>query len=288
MKKIFCVMLLAVLFSSGNMISVLAAPDITVSQGNPDHEVDPPYTIYFEVTDSAGITSITVNNQEIGAAGSNYYDVEWSTYKNGTYTVIATNTAGETTSQNIVLDKIRSKVVGTIPETSAVTTTEAVIESSSAPAAIEPDTQPAQPSSTAATQASKENEPIESEAQPISEPSVDDAEVSTEVLLTADNPEVPPDEIEFTSQMSESDPTTYMEGRNIYRLAPAGNSKNKWLRSILLMICFLVMIYNLFTYLLNIRRLRLYRQYIGILEYKKGEGMNGKEIDSADNIQKER
>ena len=124
-KKLLALTGFILVLSSTYITAYADAPSIVVNNGDPGTPVPPPYTFTFTVTNQTGITSIKVNGKELGPGGGTYYKIEWSTSANGTYTITATDTEGQTSSQAVVLSSIDSSAKPTQasqPQTTAAPT----------------------------------------------------------------------------------------------------------------------------------------------------------------------
>lgn len=138
------------------IVSYAAAPVVTITKGNPSTQVSPPYSIQFTVSDDTGITSIKVNGKELGPGGGMYYEAEWNTYGNGTFTIVATDNEGLTGSASVVIDKITAGATATTqaqtqPETTKAPETTTAVETTSQQV-TQPETTRAEANTTAATQ----------------------------------------------------------------------------------------------------------------------------------------
>lgn len=139
------------------IVSYAAAPVVTITKGNPSTQVSPPYSIQFTVSDDTGITSIKVNGKELGPGGGMYYEAEWNTYGNGTFTIVATDNEGLTGSASVVIDKITAGATATTqaqtqPETTKAPETTTAVETTSQQQVTQPETTRAEVNTTAATQ----------------------------------------------------------------------------------------------------------------------------------------
>ena len=254
-KGCFLACFIMLLFLLPTKVYADTAPTINILKGNPSEKVNPPYTVTFEVSDTAGISSISVNGRELNPRGATYYEADWSTYYNGTIIITATNRDGGTSSKTLEITNISNAVAPataapttaaptTVARTTVPQTTESLVETEpesdvemSLGDMLEPELETIDALET--LQGEFETE-LESETQT-------DASIEEETTEVETTPAIPPDS---------------------YKLY-AGGRKNMTIPLILIDIVACVIIYCIITIFLNRKRLHAYKQLQDVLLKRK-------------------
>lgn len=276
-SKIYAITIILI-FSVLYEISAWAAgPQITIVKGNPTSEVSPPYTFVFSVSDPTGIISLKLNGRDLGADGADFYDGESSVHKNGSYEIVATNTAGEQSSKTIVIDKIVYAVP--VPESTEKTTTAAVTEAQTFQETVPPETNDAKTVTkpTEATQIPTVPPTVISTepADPVGDKKNNqesEGQVSTEGELISQEETVAEDKNEMVDSGSTNNTEIDVEETknevDTFKLYPGGKNRNTGLVAFKI-ILFIFMFYNILTLILNIIRNKRYKKLKKVLEDRK-------------------
>jgi hypothetical protein len=279
-----------------------AAPEIKVTKGNPSTQVTPPYTMSFSVKDSNGITSIIVNGRELGPGGAAFYDADWTTYYNGTISITATNSLGDTSKTNVELTNIATAIsqpskssvqeseVQTVPSTTIAPTTAA--PTTSAPTTSAPTTSASTTAAMATTAKSTTAPPptaaittaesvteeqttvSDSENVPVSTdqtvPEAENASQSMEGLMDPETVETQP---EITTTETTAAPAYPPDSYKLYE----GGKKNNLIPIIFIIGCVITILYFIITIRLNKKRLKLYKKMREVLLKRKQSKVGNEE-----------
>lgn len=286
-KKILAMGLAAAAFSLAfSFLTAMAAPVITITKGNPSTKVNPPYQFTFEVSDPAGIISIVVNGRELKPGGADFYDVDWTTYYNQSFTIVATNVNNESTTQNLEITNIQMAQ----EQTQAAPPPQTAPPVTAPPETAPPQTAPMQtappattraettapPRTTAARTTARTTEAPEETTEPETTTPETAAEETMESSTELESTEPETAEVATETEapettMEETEPET-TEPETIppdsYRLYPGGR-KNMTVPVILLTACLCVIAYCLITIVLNRKRLKAYKNLYDVLIKRK-------------------